>query len=76
MQEAFFSKPKLLAGGNGSPVSEDSVEGAHFTMLRSDSLIESFSQISPETKVQGMAQVESLDKYGYEKELGFNEPIA
>ena len=56
---------------------EDSVEGQNFSYLRSDSIIESFSQLSPSNKVQELdAPEDDLSKYGYEAELGFNEPIA
>jgi len=40
LQEAFFKQDKFA--GVGSPISDDSVDGAKFDMLRSDSLIESF----------------------------------
>jgi len=58
LQEAFFKTNKLVAD---SPVSEtpseDSVEGSNFNILHDENLIESFSQISPSQKVQGMATV-------------------
>lgn len=38
-------------------------------------MIESFSQISPTVKVQEMATVQDIQQYGYEYDLGFDEPI-
>jgi len=66
LQEAFFKTDKLdsqHAAANESigDVSPDSVCGANFSILQSDNLISSFSQISsqePGWKVQDMATVQ------------------
>ena len=44
------------------------MDGANFRILQSESMIESFSQISPTVKVQEMATVQDIQQYGYEYE--------
>ena len=54
----------------------DSVEDCNFSVLRSDSMLRTFSQISPSLKVQEMAFVEDLSKYGSREDVShFGEPI-
>ena len=71
VQDVFFRRAAVY-----SPVlSDDSIDGNAFNMLRQDTIIESFGQSMSEATVQGVATVENLKKYGYESELGFDEPI-
>lgn len=81
LQEAFFKTDKLVSQANDSicddSPSQDSVSGANFSILQSDNLVSSFSQISPQSscKVQDMATVHQPNQYSYSQEVGFNEPI-
>ena len=75
LQEAFFKTDKLV--NSASPaVSIDSVEGHNFNILRQDSVVEEFGQITPETKVLDQAPCDNVKAYGYEQELGFDEPVS
>ena len=54
----------------------DSVEDSNFSVLRSDRMLRTFSQISPFLKVQEMAYVDDLSKYGCREDItNFGEPI-
>ena len=52
LQEAFYK------GEISDSPSQDSVQGANFRMLQSDNLVESFSTISPNVKIQDIATVQ------------------
>ena len=78
MHQAFFQTDKRTQGVGdilNTPSDADSVDASNFNYLLSDNIVSNFGQISPSIKVQEIAPETNIKDYGYEAELGFDEPI-